>query len=91
MPLTISHIELTVLNVCSGLRLRTPVVGLLAGDAVLPHHFMLLEVDMYHRMAVADRYDGQVRVGEGGVHQVTHIAYAVVAISPFVDVVEGEE
>ena len=41
-------------------------------------------------MTVADGHQWLVGIGEGGVHQVAHIAL-IVALCPFVDVVKGKE
>ena len=53
---------------------------------------MLLEVQQQERLLVAQSHQRLVRVGERGIHQVTHVAVGLfVAISPFINLVEGKE
>ena len=42
-------------------------------------------------MPVAYLHEGLVGVGEGGVHQVAHLSLVAVALSPLVNLGEGEE
>ena len=92
LALTINDIKLMVFHVSRCPRMAVPVVGLLSGDAVLPHNFMTHEVNEYERLFVAYGDNGFVRIGKGGVHEVAHIAVLFfVAVSPAVDVVESEE
>ena len=89
-PFCIDNHQLVVLDVCRVSRPGTPVVGVIRRYAVLPHHLLRLEVDEYDRLPVAYRHNGLVGIGEGGVHQVAY-KYGVVAASPRVDVVKGEQ
>ena len=51
---------------------------------------MFLEVDEDQGLLVAQCHDRLVGIGEGCIRQVSHL-FCIVALSPFVNLVEGEE
>ena len=91
LALGVDHEQLAVLHVCGGFRLGAPVVGLLAREAVLPNNLLLFEVDEQEGVAVSHGHDGLVGVGERGRHEVAHLSQVAVALSPLVNLVEGEQ
>ena len=46
LALLVSDEQLVALHIGRSLRDAVPVVGCLSGDAVLPYHFVLFEIDM---------------------------------------------
>ena len=91
MTFTVADIELMILQVGRSLGNAVPVVGLRLGDAVLPDNPLILEIHQDDGLSVAHHHQRFVGIGEGCVHQVAHIPYAIIALSPTVDVVEREE
>ena len=86
----IHHKELVLVHISRRLGNCIPVVGCLPGDTVLPDNLLLFEVYEDYRPPVTHLNDRLVRVGERGIHQVTHI-FLVVTPCPLVDFLEGEE
>ena len=88
--MAVNYKKLMILHVGCGPRLRVPVIGVLPGDTILPDNFLCLEVNEDKCLPIAYGHNGLVGVGEGGIHQVSHVLH-VVALCPGVDIIKGEE
>ena len=90
LPLCVGNKQLVVFHPSRGFGCRTPVVGRLTADAVLPYRLFRFEIDEQESVLVAHGHDRLVGVGECDRVQVAHI-FVVVALCPAVDIVQCKE